>query len=67
MFFHKKRGLTMPNRARKKIRIGISKLMPSPRITDRKAGVFLDSHHGVELVAEAKDEDLQCSRQRTKK
>ena len=26
----------MPNKARKKIRIGISKLMPRPRMIDRK-------------------------------
>ena len=30
----------MPNRARKKIRIGISKLMPRPRMIDRKKPVY---------------------------
>ena len=36
MFFQRNRGLTMPNMARKKMRIGISKLMPRPRMMERK-------------------------------
>ena len=36
MFFHRKRGLTMPNMARKKMRMGNSKLMPRPRMMERK-------------------------------
>ncbi len=36
MFFHRNLGLTMPNIARKKMRMGNSKLMPRPRMMERK-------------------------------
>ena len=45
--------MIMPINARKKIRIGISKIKPMPRMMLRNSEVYSpDSDHGLELTAE---------------